>query len=155
MKYTIFISMIVVLSFSMCVSARDEAPYQYIVARNVFRPLWRVAIDSADQIEAARRKQFDQLQTDQAKRLEEMRQQQESEQKAAKKQQIESQLEVTGIVDDGNRICAFIQNKKDGKTYTVGVGDEVAECVVSSVDNKKSEVTLNYKNQFSVGLALK
>ncbi|MFH1367979.1 MAG: hypothetical protein ABII64_02505 [Elusimicrobiota bacterium] len=130
--------------------------YSAVTSRNLFYPIWRSSQKTPEELEAERKTEFERIKNEQENKLGELRKQEEQRKIETKKKQIESSLQLTGVVFDGNKVVAFVQNKREGgKTLILKQGDKVEECVVESVNELQNEVVLDYQGSFKITLSLK
>jgi Tfp pilus assembly protein PilP len=69
----------------------------------------------------------------------------------AKRQELETQLKLTGIVKNGQEAVAFVSLEgTDPKSVMVRQGDSLRDAQVVSIDDQKGELRLNYAGKFDV-----
>lgn len=117
-------------------------------ARGIFQPLWPPAGNGDRGQQTSPRPAFATKAELEEKALayareETLRLQQEKAERQARRKQLEEDLKVTGIVNDGARVVAFIQNRRDGsRTSTVATGDIIEGCTVTDISEATGRVTL-------------
>lgn len=127
--------------------------------RNIFKPLWQSpqtvsATQSAPAKPAPPTRQELEEKALAYAREETLRLQQEEQERQARRKQLEADLKVTGIVNDGSRLVAFIQNRRDGnRTVTAGQGDTIEGCAITAINEKTGKVFLK-NEQFALELNL-
>lgn len=116
--------------------------------RSIFKPLWN-PVPSGDGRQSTFSKPASQAKAELEEkalayaREENLRLQQEEAERQARRKQLEEDLKVTGIVNDGTRVVAFIQNRRDGnRTSTVAKGDMIEGCTVTDISEATGRVTL-------------
>lgn len=118
------------------------------VSRSIFKPLWN-PVPSGDDRKSTFSKPASQAKAELEEkalayaREETLRLQQEEAERQARRNQLEEDLKLTGIVNDGTRVVAFIQNRRDGsRTSTVATGDIIEGCTVTDISEATGRVTL-------------
>jgi hypothetical protein len=125
-------------------------------ARNVFAPLWKprpenVALAQAREL----KKQEDERKAEQERADQERQAREEQQQLASKQQQLETQLSLTGIVNNGHEALAFVSNRSAGGQATMlRSGDLINDARVTAIDEAKGEVALDYRGKFQVHLKI-
>ena len=74
----------------------------------------------------------------------------------AKRGELESQVKLTGIVNNGRETLAFISLEgPQSKNVIVRVGDMLQEARIAAIDARKYEVRLDYAGKLEVLVKLK
>ncbi len=124
------------------------------LARNVFAPLWRDAsVALAERQERERKREEQARVAEQQKSETDRRVQEEAQRQQEKKRGLESQLLVTGIVNNGREPLAFV-SAPQGRSVMLRSGDVIEEARVTSIDQSKGEVRLDYQGKFEVVLRI-
>jgi type II secretory pathway component PulC len=122
--------------------------YKCIAERNVFRPLWKeVVVEKTD--DKSRDKELEALKKAEEERKEAQKKAEEESALNNKKKDIEQNYILSGIVFDNGKKQAIIQDKK-GTTYMLYENDTFEDMKVMSINNKKSEVIVDYKGKFTI-----
>ncbi len=149
-------SLIIVLLCQRCHSQQtDKKSFKYFSItsqRNIFKPLWRKPVKSREELEAERRRKEElervQSEEESAKRKEERRLEE-------KKKELKQMLRLTGVVFNGTKYVAFVENVRTGnKSAILSEGDIVEESKVVKIDGDRQEVTLDFEEKFTIILRL-
>lgn len=160
MKLSILVLILLNISPTL-VAAENIKPkkaqdYSAITKRDIFWPLWKSSQKTPEQIEADRKREEETRKSEQEEKLSELRRQEETRKQEALKKQLVNALSLTGIVNDGTQLVAFVQNRKQGnKTVVLKKGDTIEDSTVIDIDQNNSEVILEHKNNFKVILTLR
>jgi len=155
MKLPFICAAAALLFASFAIAAPELSRYRSLTERNLFKPLWKSAQPSPQDLEAERKMASETARAEQQKQLEELRHQEDARQQDSKKREIESALSLTGIVNDGQNTLAFIKNKSNNdKTLSLQQGETVADCTIVSINSASGTVTLDYQKKFQITLNL-
>lgn len=125
-------------------------------ARNVFAPLWKPRQENVALVQARElKKQEEERKAEQAQMEKDRAAREEEQQLAGKRQQLETELALTGIVNDGHQPLAFVSNRSSGGQATMlRSGDMINDARVTSIDEAKGQVALDYRGKFQVLLKI-
>ena len=125
-------------------------------ARNVFASLWKPKQEDLALAQARElKKQEDERKAEQERADQERQARDEQQQLAGKRQQLETELALTGIVNNGHEALAFVSNRSaGGQAAVVRSGDMIADARVASIDEARGEVALDYRGKFQVLLKM-
>jgi hypothetical protein len=141
-------------TFSQSFAVRSSTSPPPVVTRDVFKNLWKprlaVAASHPGQVQVKRKKAVD-LAKEEAARLREV----ELQELEKKKQDFESRIMLTGIVNNGRENIAFVDaGASTGQTIMLKNGDQIENARVELIDEKAGIVKLNYQGRFSVVIRL-
>lgn len=128
--------------------AKAYSYYEVITQRNIFKPRWELkTTPDVDLEKLAREKEEERKKQEEQKRQEELRQLE------AKKQDLETNFNLSGVVFDGKNLIALITNRRTGGgSYRIGETLDGAKVV--EINEKEQSVTLDYENKIKVILRL-
>lgn len=139
-------------STSSIINSKNEMSF----ARNVFVPLWEASSPNASfQLAQETKRLAEANQREQVKAEKQQKEREESDRLQSKKNQLESDLVLTGIVNNGREPMAFINSRQNGgQTMMLHAGDIVQEARVSTIDEQRGFVQLDYDGKFQISLKL-
>jgi len=127
------------------------------IERPVFKPLWSSMVANQSSENAREKKRLELARVEEQRLAEKRRYEQEAEQRLLlKRRQLESELALTGIVNNGREALAFIVRGGGGthQTLMLHQGEEIADARVVSIDESRGEVQLDYQGKFQVVLRM-
>jgi hypothetical protein len=123
-------------------------------ARNPFRPLWRTPVqDPAQVVSQQIKKEEEQKKQEEQKEQSEKKEAEEAARLEAKKRELLSDLVLTGIVNNGREVLAFLNSHGNG-TLMLRNGDTIQEARVVGIDEKKGEINLDYQGKFRLNFKI-
>jgi hypothetical protein len=154
-KPTGFILAVLVLSTLSCIAVPSlgantkhaYSSYAIIAERNIFKPLWKGNTVAA--VDQSRKEELAALKNAAAEQLENQKRADEQNRRNARKQEIEQNYSLTGIIFENGQKQAILQSK-NGSTHFVNTGDILEDMKVISIDDVKGEVVVDGQNAFSV-----
>lgn len=128
---------------------KNYSYYKIITERNLFYPLWKTT-EKKEQI-TTQPKIDEKLEKE---KQEKIRQEEEKRFLENKRLEIESNIILTGFINENKHIQALISNKKtNSDTIFVKEGDILFDKItVKKINNSKGEVILDYDNKFTVSI---
>jgi len=142
------------IGFSSILQAEQKynsSSYSIIAKRNIFRPLWAVSTAKIDDI--SRKEELEALRKAEQERQQTQKTAEEESKINLKKREIEQNYTLTGIMLDNGKKQAVIQDKK-GSTSFLYENEMLGDARIISINNQKSEVTIDYQGKFTVLLKI-